>query len=39
MRNAIAYLKKEYGSVIGYIRGGLKIEQKEIDFLKEKYLI
>ena len=38
MRTAIAYLKKEYGSVIGYIRGGLKIEQKEIDFLKEKYL-
>ena len=39
MRNTIAYLKKEYGSVVGYIRDGLKINQKEIDLLKEKYLI
>ena len=39
MRTAIAYLKKEYGSVVGYIREGLKINQKEIDLLKEKYLI
>ncbi|MBQ3416879.1 MAG: tyrosine-protein phosphatase [Ruminococcus sp.] len=39
MRTAIAYLKKEYGSVVGYIRDGLKINQEEIDSLKEKYLI
>ena len=39
MRNAIAYLKKEYGSVVGYSRGGLMINQKEIDSLKEKYLV
>ena len=39
MRNAIGFLKKEYGSVVGYIRGGLKLSQDEIDSLKEKYLI
>lgn len=39
MRNAIAYLKKEYGSVMGYIRDGLGISQEEIDSLKEKYLL
>lgn len=38
MRNAIAYLKKEYGSVGGYIRDGLNISQNEIEELKEKYL-
>jgi len=39
MRNALSYLKKEYGSVLGYIKDGLKISQKEIDSLKEKYLV
>jgi len=38
MRNAINYLKHKYGSVVGYIRDGLKIDQKEIDLLKEKFL-
>ena len=38
MRSALAYLKKEYGSVNGYIRDGLNIFQTEIDILKEKYL-
>lgn len=39
MRTAIAYLKKNYGSVVGYICGGLKINQEEINSLKEKYLM
>lgn len=39
MRNAMAYLKKEYGSVVGYIRDGLNISQSEIENLKEKYLV
>ena len=39
MRNAIAYLKHEYGSVIGYIRDGLDISNKELNSLKEKYLM
>ena len=39
MRNVIAYLKQEYGSVIGYIRDGLHITQAEINSLKEKYLM
>ena len=38
MHSAIAYLKKEYSSVPGYIRDGLHISQKEIEKLKEKYL-
>lgn len=38
MRNALAWMKKEYGSVLGYIRDGLKISQAEINILKEKYL-
>ena len=38
MRNAIDYLKREYGSVTGYIRNELHIQQAEIDSLKEKYL-
>lgn len=39
MKNAIEYLKKEYGSVTGYIRDGLGISQEDIDSLKEKYLV
>ena len=39
MRNAIAWLKKEYGSVSGYIRDAMSISDAEIDSLKEKYLI
>lgn len=39
MRNAIGELKKEYGSVIGYIHDGLHITQEEIDSIKEKYLV
>ena len=39
MRAAIAYLKKEYGSVLGYIRDGLDISQEEIESLKDKYLM
>lgn len=38
MRTAIAYLKKEYGSVVGYVRDGLQIDQDDINSLKEKYL-
>lgn len=38
MRNATGYLKKEYGSVLGYIRDGLNISRDETEFLKEKYL-
>lgn len=39
MRNALAYLKKEYGSALGYIRDGLNISQSEIEALEEKYLV
>ena len=39
MRAAIAFLKKEYCSVIGYIRDGLNITQAEINSIKEKYLV
>ena len=39
MRNAIAYLKQEYGSVIGYIRDGLGISNENLNSLKEKYLL
>lgn len=39
MRNALAYLKNEYGSANGYIRDGLNISQSEIEILKEKYLV
>ena len=39
MRVTLDFLKREYGSVYGYIRDGLGIEQREIDSLKEKYLI
>ena len=39
MRSAIAYLKQQYGSVVGYIRDGLHITPAEINSLKEKYLI
>lgn len=38
LRGAVAYLKKEYGSVNGYLRDGLTISQEELDSLKEKYL-
>ena len=38
MRVAMAFLKQQYGSVVGYIRDGLNISQEEIDSLKEKYL-
>lgn len=37
MRSALAWMKKEYGSVPGYIRDGLGITQNEIETLKEKY--
>lgn len=39
MRTVIEHLKTEYGSVIGYIRDGLIISDKEINSLKEKYLL
>ncbi len=39
LRTAINYLKEKYGSVTGYIRGGLNISDEEINSLKEKYLI
>ena len=39
MRNAIAYLKQRFGSVIGYIHDGLNISKAEINTLKEKYLL
>lgn len=39
MRITLSYLKKEYGSVVGYIRGGLALTQADIDSLKEKYLV
>ena len=38
MRKAIAFLKKEYGSPVGYIREGLKLSQGDINSLKEIYL-
>lgn len=38
MRNALAWIKKEYGSAPGYIRDGLNISDEEINSLKEKYL-
>ena len=38
MQNAIHYLKKEYGSVIGYIHNALLISQEDIHILKAKYL-
>ena len=39
MRNAIAFLKQEYGSVCGYISDGLGVTQKDINEIKDKYLI
>jgi len=39
IRAAITYLKKEYGSVVGYIRDGLGVTDEEINSLKEKYLV
>ena len=39
MQNTIAFLKKEYGSVVGYIRDELNISEKEINSLKEKYFV
>lgn len=39
MRNALAYLKESYGSVMGYIRDALHVSQEDIDSLKEKYLL
>lgn len=39
MRNAIAFLKKKYGSVMGYILEALNIKEEEIELLKDKYLI
>lgn len=38
MRSAFAWMKKEYGSVLAYIKDGLNISQNEIEKLKEKYL-
>lgn len=38
MRNALAWMKKEYGSVLAYIKDGLNISQNEIEKLKEEYL-
>ena len=38
MRVSLAFLNREYGSVVGYIRDGLNMTQEEIDSLKEKYL-
>ena len=38
MINAMEYLKKRYGSVMGFIRDELKLSQSDIDSLKEKYL-
>lgn len=39
MRNAIAYLKQKFGSVVGYLYDGLHITQEDINSLKEKYLL
>ena len=38
-RNAMTYLKKEFGSVLGYILSELNISQEDVNSLKEKYLI
>ncbi len=38
MKKALAHLKEKYGSVMGYIKF-LGISDKEIEILKEKYLI
>lgn len=37
MENAIAFLKEEYGSVLGYIRSELNISDGDTQLLKEKY--
>ena len=37
MENAIAFLRKQYGSVVGYIRSELNISEREITLLKKIY--
>lgn len=37
MENAVAFLKKQYGSVVGYIRSELNITEREITLLKKIY--
>ena len=39
LRTAMNYLKKEFGSVKGYITDALNITEDEINSLKEKYLV
>lgn len=39
MRNAIAYLKEEFGSVAGYLCDGLGLSPSELDSLRSKYLL
>ncbi len=38
MSSAIAHLKKNYGSVEGYIINGLNINQNGLNILRNKYL-
>ena len=38
MSSAIAHLKKNYGSVEGYIINGLNIKQNDLNILRNKYL-
>lgn len=39
LRTAIAYLKAQYGSVMGYIRDGLQLSEEDINSTREKYLV
>lgn len=38
MRHAIAYLKDNYGSVVGYVVSELNVSESDIEDLKNKYL-
>ncbi len=37
MANAIAFLREQYGSVVGYIHSELNISEREITLLRQKY--
>ena len=39
MSNAIDHLKKNYGSIEGYIINGMNINQKDLKILRNKYLV
>ena len=39
MLNSLRHLKENYGSIMGYINNILEISDKEIEFLREKFLV